>query len=361
MATKRIASAVKDGEYTEIHGEAEDVTELDDSQESELRGVLNDLNADPDAQSVYVKVFKFIDGYDKPYDCFKANVTEVDALTDRIRREFGSGKYRVNVIRNKKLFKIIDLPVLAPLDHSPTQNGQQSETAAILRAMQESQAKQFEQLSKLFMERTGTVQGASDPVSMMTAMMGAMVKMKEFVSPPQQSNGVELFLKGIEVAADMGNNRGESNFADIIRDAMKVIGPAVGETLANRLPANSQQAYAVPIMQQPETAAQPEKNEMNLQQMAVAKFLKQLVDDAKSGFPPGLAAENIIHRLPESVIKEQLLNADTIDKLITINPEIQSVRYWFEELQGHLIEIAIENGWVEPPPGYTPPGEQTGA
>ena len=56
--TKRIAGTVQDGDYREVEGESEDISELADSQEEELRGLLSELNSDPNAQNIYVKVFK---------------------------------------------------------------------------------------------------------------------------------------------------------------------------------------------------------------------------------------------------------------------------------------------------------------
>ena len=343
MATKRISGTVKDAEYTEIDGESEDISELDDSQEAELRGILNDLNSDPNAQSVYVKVFKFMDGHDKPFECFKANVSEMDDLTDRMRNEFGSGVFRVNVIRNKKLFKVIDLPVLAPMtqiEAKQTSNNAGSDLSGMVREFRETMQQQFTMLKEVMLQSTGRVANPTDPIAMMTAMMGAMNQMKTFVQPPQENNSFDHFLQLLEAANTFSGNKGDSNFVDVLRDGIKTLAPVIGEQIQA-----AKTFQQKPVLQgnpgtTTENVQQPQGDNMQqpgqMSQAYLIGYINKLVNKAKNGGDPALQAANILEDFSDEIIQAHLLGADTIDKLAQVNGEVRNYQHWFQQLQAHL-------------------------
>ena len=264
-------------------------------------------------------------------------------MTDRIRREYGSGNYRINVIRNKKLFKIIDYPILAPNVSEPSQTSDNGSPglSAVIRELRETSKQQFELMKEFINSNSGNVKNASDPVAMMTAMLGAMNQMKEFVQPAQaQTNSFDNFLQLLEVAQNFNSAKGETNFIDVIRDGVKYLGPAIGETLQAHKSGQTfqpvQQAAVIhpPQQTQGEQMQQPQQTEMS--QAYLIAYINRLVNKAKSGSDPQLQAANILDDFPDEIIQQHLLGPDTIDKLAQVNPDVRNYLNWFQTLQGHL-------------------------
>lgn len=343
MAQPRLGGTIKEADFVDIEGDAEDVTAITDSNERELRDVLSSLGADPDDQEVYINIKKQVPGYKKPWECFVINPSELPGLTDRLRKEYGSGFYIANVVKNGKLFKKIELPVLAP-SKQEFATAPASDLAGVVKALQENSKEQFAQMRQLFLEATGRQATPTNPIEMMTAMMGAMSAMKEFITPPQQGNNMDMFFKAAEFVRDLkGDSGGDSNFIDVIRDFVK--SPIAGELVDQVKSARAMQPIAVPSApqshaapamqhQQPPIGGQPP----SMQQQMIIAYINRLVAKAKAGGSPDLQADNILEDFPEDLIRQHLLGSDTIDRLAQINPEVNQYREWFAQLQHSLQE-----------------------
>lgn len=344
---KLLAGDVKDADFKTVEGESEDMSELQDSLDHEIREALSTLNADPNDQTIFFKVLKLVKGSKKPWECFIANMAELDEIGDRIRREYGSGWYKVNIIRNGKLFKIIDYPILAP---EPQTNAAQpaGDLASILNAMAQNQQRQFDQLKEVLLQGSGRAAVPSDPFDLMKSMATAMVSMKDIMQPAVSvsplSNLKEL-AEVLDVLRGDGGSGKDTNFMDVIATALK---SPVLEGILTGAVANA----AKPQNQLPAPhAPQPSEADMNLQQKLQMKaYLDMLVGKASRGGNPELAAENILEDIPENLIREHLIQPGALDQIAAVNGGVNTYRPWFERLQQSLIKFMSEQQGIDEHP-----------
>jgi len=339
MPTKALGSDIKEGDFKTIEGNADDISEILDDNEREIREALSSLGADPEEQEIYIRILKQEKGYKKPFECFIANTSELSGLTERIREEFGSGFYVANIVRNGKLFRKIEIPILAPA--KPAKAESQSDMAAFMREMRQSQKEQFEQMKELFMQRGGIQAVPTDPMSQMKTMLDTMASMKEFIAPPQPQNSFDNFIKLLEVTKDLNGGGGESNIWDVVTKVLNspVLEGVLAAATTGRAGTPPQPQLTAPAQPQAAPAQpQPENNEEAMIKHFIQSRVNFMVEKARKGGSPELQGAALIEDVPEHLIREHLMKPDTIDRLIAINPEVRTHRAWFEQVQKYLVD-----------------------
>jgi hypothetical protein len=351
-----LGSSAKEADYVEIEGQADDLSELQDSLDSEIREALSTLNSDPNDQTIYFKVLKQLKGSKKPWECFIANMSELEELGDRIRREYGSGFYIINIVRNGKLFKKIDYPILAPQPQSPVAAAPGGDLASVLKALSESQERQFVQLREALLQGSGRAAAPTDPIEMMKAMGAAMVSIREMMQPANPLGNLKEVIELANLIKGDGGGGGDTNWMDVLKEAIKSpILSGVASQIANAAPPRAPQ-LAAPVSQGDmlQAASQPQPvqvqtenaSDMNFQMQYVKNYLDMLIQRAsvpnKSGGlgqDPEFVAELIINDLPENIIREHLLSPTSLDKAAEIHPGVNQYRQWFVAVQKALNEM----------------------
>jgi hypothetical protein len=349
---KLLENTVKDGDFKDVEGESEDISELQDSLDTEIREALSTLNSDPNDQTIYFKVLKQEKGSRKPWECFIANMSELDGIGERIRLQYGSGWYIVNIIKNGKLFKKIDYPILAPI--APANNNQQSDLAALLNALSQNQERQFQQLKEVLLQGTGRAAVPTDPIEMMKSMAAAMVSMRDMMQPAQTGNSLKDALETITVLKDLLPDRsgGESNVFDVIGKALE--SPILGNILEGAAQAAkqgkpAQLAAPQPGQSAPPTQEQPPQaqSEEEMKAMIIKGYVANLVKRAQNNQDPQFVAEVLLndasmYGIPHEVIKSEILSKEALDKLSAEHQGITLYRAWFDAVQNEL--NALLNG-----------------
>lgn len=196
----------------------------------------------------------------------------------------------------------------------------------------------------------GLVQVLQPQSNARSDMLQEMLTMKELFSTGQQpaSGGVEMIMKGIELARSMEPRTGEATGMDVLLESIKSFAPAIGEVVkhsqgqgaARRFQAKPQQPQQ-PQQPQPsqhqEALPSPEipqpENEEN---MLFKYYIGLLVGFAKENRDPVLYADLIADNLPEEKIMELINNPQVVDYLGSINPGVIAHRAWFESVVSEL-------------------------
>lgn len=345
---KLLAGDVKDGDFKEFEGTAEDISILEDSLERECREAYSTLNADPNDQTIYYKVLKQVKGYKKPFDCFQFNHSELDGVADRIREEFGSGFYIVNMIKNGKLHKKIDYPILAPTAATAAA-APSSDLATVLREMREERRVMFEQLQSALMQGSGTPALPQNPLTLLKDLADVM---KQIAPPPAAQTSFKDMLETMAMFKELmpeSRGAGETNWMDVLSKAMDspllgniLEGAAQGAKRQGQLPAPAPGAAPQPVPKQPQS-------EDEMKELIIRNYIGNLIKRAEANQDPGFVAEMMLndaqmYKIPVEVLKTEMLSKEALDKLSVEHPQITTYRAWFDAVQTQMLELLKDAG-----------------
>ena len=340
MARPKALESLIDGEFTDIPGQAEDITALADSLESQLRDAYSTLNADPNDQTIYYKVLKQMPGSKKPWECFQFNQMELDGIAERIRLDYGSGWYVINMILNGKLHKKFDYPILAPQKKKESE----SELAVVLQEMRNERQQFFAQMREM---QTGGGAVANNPMGSLEQIIGVFVKMKELNPPPPPQNTLKDTIETLSALKDLMPDRGggETNFMDILGKVIE--SPAIGHILQMGLiPKPGAQGQlpnqAAGTQGQPAQAARVVEGEIVENPMYV-HYVALLVKQAQEGNDPRNYAGVIFENVGAPIRDEYLLQPDSIERAKKVNPGVALYEKWFMELQAELRTLVADS------------------
>ncbi len=346
MATKRLTGDHENIEEAEvIDATAEDVSSVQEVIDDELAAMFAEFGGDDIDAEFRIFVKRVIPNKGKLEHCFSAVPSELPIL-DKIRDEFGPGEYQVAVYNKNRLRKRRSLNIATPLKKPVTELMRESkqDLAGLVATMAEQQRQTMQMVQESMRQPQ---QPAADPVAMMTAMMGAMVQMKEFLQP-QQNNPMDMFVKGIEIAKDIAGGGAEKNIHDsmisIAREALPMLAQAAKteQTIkAQQLPQNPQANPTQPPQQQ--LTQQPEQNSMTPEQERAFREFKLKVDflviKAAQQADPGFMADMVAELVSPEDIKTFIVRADALDYLAQFNPDVRAHAPWFESLQAELKQM----------------------
>ena len=349
MAKQAQLSGVVEGDFVDIDGKSEDISALQDDLDSDMRAFLSEMNTDPNDEQLVIKVFKEVKGQRKPAHCFNGNFSDLP-IDERLRKDFGSGEYIVNLIKDGKLFRKFRVPILAPA--TPAAGG---DLANILKAMSDQNQAMFAQIRQ--MATPALASPPKDQTETMKEMLQMMVLMKSVMSPPEnQGSKMGEFLEMLKTVKELIPEASgkETGLYDVVKDVLgsPIFGAAISNAMQPKTPQAARIAAPQPLPQgeaEPAQVQQPEEQpQMNSFQQQMAKvYISNLVQSAKAGSEAELYAEVIVDQLPEPVIRENLLTPDAIDRAATLVPEVNNYRPWFKALQESLIKYLSEPSPVQ--------------
>lgn len=328
---------------------------IEDAEDVEL-DILTELNASPSDIVWTFTVCRVLGptkaGLKEPH-LFSGDASQIGGLADRLIADgYGSGNYRVRVLKNKRLYRRFDLAVEVP-PAKPQNNAAQparSEIADLIAAIQRSN----EQLITRLLER----QNAPAPVQVEPvdhlAMMERMSNIFANMRPQNDGNNatalIEVFKSGLETAAKFaGGGEKETSLLDVAKDLAGQILPVVMAQRGNGAapPANlggnngyQPPAPRAPVLQNPNPNPQPPPTNPNADVMqAAAQNIDFLLQQARRNADPGLYAELMLDQLPEPVVLAILGDVQIIDKFIMLRPGVQQFRPWFDRLLATMREL----------------------
>lgn len=344
--------------------------------------ILNELNSAPEDTNWKFTVCRIntdangvaIHGATEP-QLLEGDASIMEGLPGRLRDEFGTGRYRIRVLQNKRLWKRFDIAVeRAVKPANPAQP--QSEMATVLAAM----GKQNEQIISL-LSRPQTFAPMAAPVTDPVAMFKVMFDMfKEFKPQPvaQQvvapilapEKAIELILQGVKLREEVGGDTREKGMMDIISDLLN--SPIVTEIAKNmsgtqpplKLPPLRRRAAGTPAPAQvnskvtPPIPPAPQEQPANSQVAEFRKIILYLLARAQSGSSFETYAEWAFDSLPPPMIDSFLAQPQLVDIMQGIVPEIAPHREWFVKVVDELRLLVNDANAAQAPmtdvPGHSP-------
>jgi len=377
---KRITGP-QNADFESLEADFDDVSGITGDVQDELDSILSSMDADANDVTFKISVSRDAEGNSVGAHLFDCGPREFENIRQRLIENYGSGRYQARIYRNKKLFRRKIIEVEAPKNAVPISIPQQSQIGEIANLI----SRQNEQLANI-MQRGAPSAAPSDPIAMMTAMMGAMVQMKEFLTPAQPANAgssikdfMEMLAFAKEIVAD-GGGGGRSAF-DLAAEFLK--SPIAGE-LAEQFKAQR----ATPIAGTPPVAQLPAANAAMLthsrpipaqapaatpqalpmpeilasfDQATLAQMKQQVdfwVSRAAKDSDPGLYAELLLDTLPTEFAAFFINRSDLMEAVAFLNPAASQYPQWFAELKDAVNHILTADGDGEDKDGE--PGSASG-
>jgi hypothetical protein len=342
--TKQLENDIDDAVV--VDGHSENLTDMQDDIDAELQSVFAEFGGDPLDTKLEIKIKKVEPKTGKTAHCFNAVPSELP-LTERIKDEYGPGIYEIWVYKNGYRHKKQELRIASqqkkPLDKVMAENKQ--DVAVIVSTMMEQQRESMRQLQDMLTrQQTVSPAPASDPVGMMSAMMAAMVQMKDFLQPAQSGDNMNMFLKGLELAKDFVGGGAEKNFNDTLVTLAKEFGPPLLNMATKEQKTKIDTQLHKPAQptgsSQPQlTGTQPMTETTDPNAAAFKMQVDMLVSQAGAGKDVGIYADLIADNVPAEQIQAFITRSDMIEYLTQFNPQVPQYREWFENLRGELQEI----------------------
>ncbi|MES9855942.1 MAG: hypothetical protein ABW166_04970 [Sedimenticola sp.] len=329
-------------ELNVINAEYEEISELDRDLDDQLEAVCNEFSCNENDPKIRIKVKKVNEETGGLGDCFECTPAHLPVI-ERIRKEFGYGKYQIWVYRGNKLIKRPNLELAKPLIDESQLTDSSNNISTILQPLLDDKQKQSEKydnlVAALISNGNNNNTPAVDPMAMMGAMMGVMMQMKDFMAPKENANSLGDLLENIKTIQEItdGGSGGETNFLDLA----KSFGPGllqVTKKLADQQEIGPQEP---PQAQQPQNhqpeVQQPQTNTEDEEGMNLFKYqLNILVSKAEKESDPSLYADLIMDSIPRDKLEAFLEMDDVIGYLIQTHPGVEKYKAWFEAL---IVEI----------------------
>ena len=348
-----------------IDSTGEDVSKLQGDIDTEEQKITSEFDADNKDVKWLIKVYRVIEKEGKMNWLFNCLPSELPII-DKLRDAYGSGLYRARVYKNGSLYRALDYSIEAPKFMDQMKNPLQQSSAQqpadvtnIVNAMLAAQERQFLKLQEILVNRAPPATGFNMQEAM-TGVLAMMVQMKSFLAPSQpNTGGIDMLLKFMEIAKEIGGGGGETNFLDVIRDVVKsdVFGKALEASVVPQLPAQS--ATSQPAKKRlPVQAAQTasvasttnsnEVNSMKVPAIVIKQYLGQLISRAERGSDPALYAEFVLDNVADTIYEKPLVEflsrENVVDELAKIDGRVQQHVEWFNELRDSVISILTDGG-----------------
>jgi hypothetical protein len=325
-------------DHTETQDHEEDtLTPIEEQNLERMAEILDAFNAGPDSITWNIRVSQVTGNNrrgDKELFLFNCDPSELP-IEERLIRDYGTGTYRARVMRNGRLFRQFDIPVLAP---APKQEAPTTDLAAILAAIERSNAAAAERVER-FLERVATpgtvTQTQLDPFAMLEKMSTIIANMNRTAPQAAPSNSLETTLSVVEKIMDMSQNFGgekrNAGMMDILRDLVKspILGQLMEGAAANMaaLPRpNSPPPQRVPMQPNAPQTQQPPPPPDN----PLVQAVRYLVTRAQANANPSLYAEWLLDNLPPEMAKQLLPQQNLVMQLEQAIPEVTPHRIWFQ-------------------------------
>lgn len=323
-----------------------------EDEEIEL-DILSEMNAAPGDTTYSYRVGRITGASSKGAGepiLFKGDGTDVDKIYDRLRDEYGDGKYRIRIMKNGRMWKRFDMAIELPKTTARNpMAAPQSDMAAVLAAIEKSNERTLQLIERLA-QRDPLPATAPDNS---LAMIDRVISIVQKINPPRPpddmaAKSVELILKGMDLADRAGGGR-EKGMFDLVSDLLQ--SPLLAKiaegtqtpqiALPPRLP-NRQVIKPTPQANGKDTPPAPEPTQ---EQMAAAQaqqmrnIVVMLNTRALHGSSFETYAEWAFDSLPPPLIMQLLAQPDPYQVLLAVAPEIAPQEQWFKSLIDDLREL----------------------
>ena len=281
-------------------------------------------------------------------------------LRDYMRDEYGGGIYRVHIRKNGELLRHKQLAIGGPKKIRPPVTVQQDEQAKktmpkendYIEQILENQNKQFERILNTI---HASQSPAIDPIALQTSMMDSLIRMKEFIAPPEKIRAPDNPLETMKTFLEISNmiNSIKGGESDPLAEAIKVFGPTIAQAAQTGLkPTEPHIALGAGYpkgMTPPSAGVQPAPPKQNNPQPKEGHPMKLqlmlLCAGAETDDDPAAYAPIVVQKTPpEGLDKllEFIKSGTAIEELSKIYAPIANYRAWFEELGECILELVQE-------------------
>ncbi len=359
--------------------ETETIPDRDEGADDIELDILNELRNSPDDVTWTVSVDRVgtsRDGLIKDPYLFDIDGTQVRGLHARLQRDWGTGRYRVRVLRNGRQHKRFDICVEAPARApEPSRN---SEISEVLRAMQEQNERTVAMMTKVLEQKQTS---AADPLAVFERAVRLANELRSPAPASASSSDsggvgyVEAFKQALEMFEKMGGGGGgasESNFIDLVRDFIK--SPALGVFLRTMLQNAPPATAALPAPAAPGSSlpAPPATSSgvssgpvagnaadivaalPQTMQQQIRAAADDLIGHAKANSDPGPCAEWIAKNWEREFIETVIGQPQWFDVVCAIAPEARNYHAWLTCLRDELRDIFDEIEEPEAAAGAAP-------
>lgn len=325
-----------------IDVDAEDASHIVEdarAEEEEISSAFGENDNDP---GMYFQVRKYVKDSKEKAFCMEGTVADLPILP-RIQRDFGEGKYEVWIFKNKKIYRRIQVPVIAPkVAPDPVPGGDPN----------------FSRLIQLLEKRTETPPQPpatrwtpTDIIAAVAAAGTLLGSLKSVMAPaPATSMKETLDLLLVAKAAFSDGKEGGEEEGGLIGLAGKLISnPGFGDALkaltSGQTPIQQQPGAPrqLPAPGQPQQQilsapppAPPNAEEQQAQEFGFA--LNLMLKQAAKNADVSLYAEVIEDAFPDLI---PIMTAPgALDNLAQFYPQVGVYRNWFAQLIAELASPA---------------------
>jgi len=321
-----------------------------------LQDILAELSNDDDIEmSVWEPPSKGRGPYAYLFQCGLADYT-LSELRDYMRDEYGGGVYRIHIRKNGELVANKKLAIGGPKKIKPPVTTETpKQTSAVpdyIEQILENQNKQFERILNTI---HASQSPAIDPIALQTSMMDSLIRMKEFIAPPEKTRAPDNPLETMKTFLEISNmlNSIKGGESDPLAEAIKVFGPTIAQAAQTGLkPTEPHIALGAGYpkgMTPPSAGVQPAPPKQNNPQPKEGHPMKLqlmlLCAGAETDDDPAAYAPIVIQKTPpEGLDKllEFIKSGTAIEELSKIYAPIANYRAWFEELGECILELVQE-------------------
>ncbi len=324
----------------------DDVSGLVDAQEK----MENDINAEigtPDNDVRWqIKVYRVEPNGKELTYLFQIVGESIEGLSDRLRDQYGSGKYMVRVYKNSKLHKAPVMKVEAAKNApAPQINPQGDALVALVQQLGASQQALLQQVASL---KATPPAAPMDAIGMFTGMAAMMEAMRKFMPAPAPAESpMKLITEVIGMAKELSDTGREKGMFDIVSDALNspLFARAVESAQQPQAPQIQQrpprpQIPAAPAGTQPPAAPAPAAPAQNEDEAKFSALLEMLITRAASNSDVALYADLLEDMIDRPTLDGLLGLPDPVGTLIQYNPKVATYRVWFVS----LIEALTDGG-----------------
>jgi hypothetical protein len=273
---------------------------------------------------------------------------------ENVQKKYGKGTYRIIAHRSDGQYikggsKVLDIASDPPeLTPAPQEiKSDKSEVIAMIESMNRREQSAAERNRELLLAAIPTIpailaalfgnRSQSDPLQMIAALK---------TLAPQQPDMSGLVGKLIEIAAGKSDGGAETNWMDLVKEAIAQVGPMLGGKLLQPTAAPLIQSQQVPQAQITAQPPQPE-NPMLALIAWLKRTLSMLLDKAQRMKDPSLYADVVLDDVPDGVEVSQFvqyLNAENWwDTLVKFDLRVAPYRVWFSQFREDLLAAYEES------------------
>lgn len=282
---------------------------------------------------------------------------------EQIAKQHGSGQYRVKIyVRNPDGSKPCRANKVFAWKLSPDDERKRME-ASQPKPMQQPEQMPMDALlagmTKAIVEGIKAVIPAQPQAPSRKEMLEELSLMAAMFKPAAGSGNdfqttLSQFTKFQEIVKSMTPDRvltkdGEIDYGAVIMKGLEVFGNAVAAARDGKLqvpagqlpempvavPVNSAPVVMPPVTQQP--------TELDEAMLLLKAQLKIAVTMAKSGGDPAAFADSIYELLPDEAINILQNDANWMDKLADVNPDVRQHAEWFGKVRDAILQLEAEN------------------